>query len=380
MTELMSAKSLQNKSLSGLRVVVVSDAAPQRNGVGAYYHDLMQYLKTELDELTIISPVIDEQGKWHGGFMLPLPGDHTQKLCFPSFFKIKKQMQAIQPDVVLIATPGLYGVAGAYYGNKLGAKVLVGFHTWFEKLTELYWGRIQAAVNRAYFNFSNSLLFRWSNCVYANSDEMVDICKQLNAPCTRLVGTPVSYEFIHQPQSSLPDQCRRVLFAGRLAAEKNLQSIIAAAENHPDIEFSVSGDGPELGLVQDADNRLANFKYLGWLEREKLLSEMDQHDVVVLPSHVESFGTIALEAMARSRLTIVSSHCGIAQWPELKDGMVVIPADKTLSETLDEAVEWNKDQLHRSCQEGRERAVQLNDQSLSLWRDFLIETKESSND
>lgn len=368
------------KPLSELKVVIVSDAAPLRNGVGAYYHDLMQYLAPELKSLDIISPTIDQQGKWHGGFMLPLPGDRTQKLCFPNFWQIKKQLKALQPEVVLIATPGLYGLAGAYYGKKLGAHVLVGFHTWFEKLTELYWGKVQAAVNRAYFTLSNSLLFKWSDCVYANSDEMVELCNELKAPCTRLVGTPISYPFIYTEQSPLPSSCKRVLFAGRLAVEKNLQSIIDAAQQYPDIEFSISGDGPEQALVKDADQKLANFHYLGWLDRECLLKTMDQHDVVVLPSHVESFGTIALESMARSRLTVVSSHCGIAQWHELNDGLIVIPADQTLSDKLSELSAMNSELIQQHCQQGRSRAVRLNEQSLALWRTFLIQVLENKDD
>ncbi|MEX2365774.1 MAG: hypothetical protein WD601_04165, partial [Pseudohongiellaceae bacterium] len=72
-----------------LKIVVLSDAAPSRNGVGAYYQDLVEQLSSKVGQIKMVSPVIRD-GKWHGGLVLPLPGDKTQKLCLPNILKLKR--------------------------------------------------------------------------------------------------------------------------------------------------------------------------------------------------------------------------------------------------------------------------------------------------
>lgn len=39
-----------------LRVAVVSDAAAERNGVGTYYHDLVQHLRGRVDRAELFCP------------------------------------------------------------------------------------------------------------------------------------------------------------------------------------------------------------------------------------------------------------------------------------------------------------------------------------
>ncbi|WP_317930179.1 glycosyltransferase [Halioxenophilus sp. WMMB6] len=354
-----------------MRVMIVSDAAPERNGVGAYYQDLIQYLKPKVAELEIICPIIQANGRWQGGLNVPLPGDTTQKFLIPNFLKIKRQIKAFAPDIVIVPTPGLIGLAGAYQGRKQGAIVLLGFHTWFEKLADMYWGRIEGSLNRAYFWVSNKLLFRWSDVVVANSDEMVQIANDFGSKKSYRVGTPVAFDFINRPQPEPACRIEKVLFAGRLAAEKNLPAIVEAARAHPDLIFSISGDGPERQLIETAAKTLPNLNYLGWLNRSDLLAQLDQHDCLVLPSHVESFGTVALEAMSRGRLTVVSHNCGICQWPKLKNGLFVVEPESSLATTLATLRGMDEKLLQQRADTARAAACELNDWSMGMWYSLL---------
>lgn len=357
------------------KVSIVSDAAPQRNGVGAYYFDLGQYLEIALEDLVVIAPEI-RGDKWIGGIAVQMPGDPTQKFMIPNPFSIWRQMKKQRPNVVIIPTPGLYGVIGAICGRLLGAKVLIGFHTWFEKLTDLYWDKFQGNINLFYFKVSNGILFKLGHSVFANSEHMVDIANEQGAKKCELVGTPLSYDFADAPIVPGTGKLKRILFAGRLAAEKNLESIILAAENHPDLEFSFIGDGIQRGLIEEAAERLNNINYLGWRSRLEVMNEIDAHDALVLPSIVESFGTIALEAMARARFTIVSTECGITQWPELCAGMSIIPKESDLSDHLHNVKNLTEDEVGEKCQIGLEKAVELNHWSLGLWQKLLLQASK----
>ena len=185
-----------------LRVAIVSDAAPHRNGVGAYYEDLERHLADRVDAMITLSPTIKD-GKWSGGLALPLPGDSTQKCLIPNVFKVYKRLKAFKPNVVIIPTPGPYGFIGLILGKLLGATIITGFHTWYEKLSELYWNRWQSWINKTYLELSNKILFACSELVLVNSEFMVKTAENISNCTTRLVGTPVSYSFIHTPVLSL---------------------------------------------------------------------------------------------------------------------------------------------------------------------------------
>ncbi|HEY7774413.1 MAG TPA: glycosyltransferase [Marinagarivorans sp.] len=356
-----------------IRIAVVSDAAPHRNGVGAYYQDLHQHLKARGGDLLMLCPVI-ENGKWHGGLTFPLPGDATQKCFMPSPFGLWRKLRAYKPDVVIVPTPGLYGIFGAFLGKRLGVKVIVGFHTWYEKLTEMYWDSWQEKITRGYFGVSNKILFKYADHTVVNSEFMVTAAAEVGAHNIELVGTPVSFDFIHTPLAPSTGRLHKVIFAGRLAAEKNLDAIIAAAQQLPELQFSVAGDGPEKAKIQSAAKTLPNLNYFGWLNRAELLAAVDDHDALVLPSHVESFGTVALEAMAREKLVVVSEHCGIAHWRSLRTGLITIKTSQTLAHTLRQVMVLDESTRLEYARKARICAVELNEWSLDRWRELIDST------
>ena len=354
-----------------LRVAIVSDAAPHRNGVGAYYEDLKRHLADQVDAIMILSPTI-KNGKWSGGLAVPMPGDTTQKCLIPNIFKLYRQLKDFRPTVVILPTPALYGFAGLILGKLLDAVVLTGFHTWFEKLDEFYWNqRWRKWVNQTYLKIFNKMLFSGSELVLVNSEFMVKTAKEI-AKCTpKLVGTPVSYEFIHTPVSAPGVELKKVLFVGRLAPEKNLEAVIEAARALPDVHFDIAGDGPDRESIEKAAEELENLNYIGWVDRDKLLRLIDDHDILVLPSHVESFGTVALEAMARQRLALVSKNCGISEWPDLRDGLLVIDEGETLATALKRLSRESDSSRINMAEKARECAVYQNKWNLDRWKELL---------
>lgn len=360
----------RESDLADARVLIVSDAAPHRNGVGAYYQDLVQHLKPHVAAVKVISPSIIG-GQWQGGWMLPLPGDSTQKVCFPNARLLKKRIERFAPTVVVTPTPGPFGVMGARYARQHGAKLIAGFHTWYEKLCELYGSRLNGKLTRGYFQVSNRLLFYKCDEVLANSREMVDIAKTLGAKSAGLMGTPVSQPFLETPLAALPNKAGSFLFAGRLAAEKNLPALLAAAKSLPQIQFSIAGDGPLRKMVEVAARTHANVRYLGWLKRDQLIEQMDAHDGLILPSQVESFGTIALEAMARQRLVVVSAACGITDWSALREGLIVIPEPSDMVSTLHNLYQQDGFTLAAQARRARTAVVEHNQWNTQLWLDLI---------
>jgi glycosyltransferase involved in cell wall biosynthesis len=85
--------------------------------------------------------------------------------------------------------------------------------------------------------------------------------------------------------------------------DKNLETLVEIFRDRRDVDLVVAGDGPERGWLAAA---LPNARFTGHLPPEELAAEYASADLFVFPSETETFGNVALEAMA-SGLPVVTS-------------------------------------------------------------------------
>lgn len=358
------------QEVARLRVAIISDAAPDRNGVGTYYRDLTDHLKAAGVRVDLIAPRF-RRGAWYGGWTFPLPGDATQKVVLPPYSLVSRRVERFRPDTIVVPTPGPYGLLGMHLAKRKGAKLIVGFHTDFERIVDLYGTGLTTRINQAYLSLTNRLLFRNSDAVLANSEHMVAVARNAGAKNVGLMGTTIPKRFLDRPLARLNSNLERVLFAGRLAREKNLEAVTDAARAHPEIQFLVAGDGPQRQWLKEQVKALANLSYVGWVKRSKLLPLIDSADALVLPSKVESFGTIALEAMARGRIVVVSRACGIVNWSPLDQGLYQIQEGESLSDTLSRIAALDPEGRAKKSQMARQAACDQHEWSLRHWLGIL---------
>lgn len=351
------------------RVLICSDVEPYRNGVGAYYADLMDDLRDHVTQVEIFCP--RENHSWREGFNLPLPGDTTQKIPIPNLVKLAQRVERFQPDVVVAATQGGYGIVGACIGHRMGARVLAGYHTCFTQLVGLYWDRFRTETAHKAFSASNRYVFKYADTVLANSPEMVSLAQEYGAKQTQLIGTPVTPRYLTTPVRRLPKGIQKVLFVGRLAVEKHIDAVVAAALALPNLTFSVVGKGPERARLEKATAKVPNLNLVGWVDRAQMDAVMDAHDVLVLPSKVESFGTVALEAMARQRIVVVSEACGIRSWPCLRAGLTVMQPTEALADVLGQLAQLDAFEVFSRGAMARAAVRQHVQWNRKLWLDAL---------
>ena len=106
----------------------------------------------------------------------------------------------------------------------------------------------------------------------------------------------------------------RVLFVGRLAPQKGVSTLVAAAGLLQDesAEVVLVGDGPERPALEREAERLGvggRLHFVGFLAHDRLPAVMSHADLFVLPSLYEELGTVLLEAM-QVGLPIVASKIG----------------------------------------------------------------------
>jgi glycosyltransferase involved in cell wall biosynthesis len=356
---------------SSLRVAIFSDSMPERNGAGAYYHDLLSQLSTRVEAVEIFQPV--QKGRLLK-LALPLPGDATQKLITPNVFRIRNAFKQLQPHVVVAVTPGPFGLLGLYLARSSKSAFITGFHTHFEQLVKLYGDTLFMKISHEYLVFINKVLCKRSNSVMVNNGDLVKVVEQLGARQVKVMGTPLSDAFLgSRPVPPRPDFAD-ILFAGRLAPEKNLEPVIAAAKALPHLQFVFAGEGPLRKKLMEETEGWSNVRFTGWLGRDALKEEMDKANLLLLPSHHETFGTVALEMMARGRPAIVSENAGIHHWSLLKDSLFVLRNGQSLTELL---VRLGKEPplfWQEIAEKSHQAARQLHDETIEAWLTYLSET------
>ncbi len=92
---------------------------------------------------------------------------------------------------------------------------------------------------------------------------------------------------------------------GRISYQKNPSLYNKVAEMFPDVQFVWIGDGE---LKEELTS--SNIRVTGWLEKERVLSELNRADVFLLTSLWEGLPIALLEAMYYKKICIVSNVIG----------------------------------------------------------------------
>ena len=351
-----------------VRVAFFSDSLPERNGTGAYYHDLAGQLGDEVEALEIFQP---QTRNGNPLLSLPMPGDPMQRLVTPNIFRIGRGYKALKPDIVIAITPGPFGLLGLFHAWRSGAKFVTAFHTDFEQLARIYWNAISRTFVNGYLRTANRILCKKSETVLINNSNLQKDVEELGAKGVEVMGTPLQPAFLEKPLKPAPATIKRIVFAGRLAAEKNVDRIIEAAVNFPDIEFVIGGDGPLRRKLEASAESMRNVRCTGWLTREELIDLLDTSSFLLLPSKLETFGSVALEAMSRGRPALVSANAGIHDWPLLQDGLFALMPEDTLTKAIRKLLELPAEEWQRKADICRKAAEQLNRETVLQWANVL---------
>ena len=132
-----------------------------------------------------------------------------------------------------------------------------------------------------------------------------------------------------------PADSRYVLALGRVVEKKGFDLLIRAfariSPRHPDVVLAIGGDGPAAAFLQALVDELGiadRVRFLGRLSRREVAVAMARAEIFVMPSRLEPFGVVVLEAWRAGRPVVATNRGGP---PEFVDdgetGLLVDPFD-----------------------------------------------------
>jgi glycosyltransferase involved in cell wall biosynthesis len=151
----------------------------------------------------------------------------------------------------------------------------------------------------------------------------------LGAPV--IVGNPYDAAFFRTLPSIARD--RDIVYLGRLFEGKGVDTLLRAVAlvhpQRPGVNLTIIGRGPAEEELRDLCAKLGLSDYVvfkGSLFGDELITEMNRHTLCVVPSRArESFGIVALEAMACGCVVIGSDHGGVPE--AVGEGGPIFPTD-----------------------------------------------------
>ena len=352
-------------------MLLLSDAVPGRNGVGTYYDDLMEHLRPRVAEVRLVAPPPPDGPPGLPGRHFPMPGDPTQTLFLPSIRAVRAVAEEVRPHVIVAASPWILGWMGFPLARAFDAGFCIGYHTQFERIAELYWPRGLSRLARPVLGWWDHLFLRFADTVAVLNEGLEADARRGGCRSVEIMGTPSPKAFLRALPPPPPTAIRSLLFLGRLAPEKRVGQVLAAAEAHPDLRVRIVGDGPLRADVEAAVDRLPNLETVPWVEREQVMEHLDASDLVVLPSRFETFGSAAYEGMLRQRVVLASPGCGLLEWPRLREGVFVMEPEETVSAAVGRLRGLDAATLSRVAEAGHDAARELSLAAVDGWVELL---------
>jgi glycosyltransferase involved in cell wall biosynthesis len=193
---------------------------------------------------------------------------------------------------------------------------------------------------------SLGFVFRKSARVVANSEQTADWLQQEYGVPENKIGqcrihlTAPFLEMAARGKTDVQPNGQRVLFLGALNRKKApdifLRAAILIVAQLPKVKFVVVGpvtseDFTFRATLQEIASHpllAGRIEWLGRLEPDAVIDQINEATVVVCPSRIETFSRTTIEALAQGRPVVVSETTGAAHWVKSTGcGAIVPPND-----------------------------------------------------
>ncbi|HEY4066067.1 MAG TPA: glycosyltransferase family 1 protein [Burkholderiaceae bacterium] len=314
-------------SSRSLRVACVTETyPPEVNGVAITLARIVAGLHQRHHDVQLIRPRRDALDV-AGGTMrfnevlmrgMPIPNYPDLKMGMPAKPALIRLWTLQRPDVVHIATEGPLGWSALQAAIKLRLPVTSDFRTNFHAYSKHYGaGWLRRPIVAYLRKFHNRTHFTMVPTEALKRELAAEGFQRLSV-VARGVDTsrfsPARRDAALRESWGVQADDLVMLYVGRLAAEKNLQTLVTAYAAVRAIDarakLVVVGDGP---MRKTLEERCPGAVFAGQRRDDDLLVHYASADLFVFPSLTETFGNSTIEAMASGLPVVAFDHAAASQ-------------------------------------------------------------------
>jgi phosphatidylinositol alpha 1,6-mannosyltransferase len=238
---------------------------------------------------------------------------------------IRQELERFRPDVIHITGPSELGMFGAYFAWEIGVPLAASWHTnlheyaarrmgWLTgSMAESRGAAIEGGVETGAL-WVASQFYKLARVLFAPNDELCRMLERTTGRPCFLMQRGVDTEWFSPMHRTREAGDRTVVlgYVGRLSVEKNV-TLLARVERELDamgvggVRFLIVGHGSEEAALR---RDLKEAEFAGVLRGPELARAYANMDVLVFPSHTDTFGNVVLEALASGVPAVVTPDGG----------------------------------------------------------------------
>src|SRR5580704_18838802 len=244
-------------------------------------------------------------------------------LLWRHYRRVLDAVRSFKADVVHITGPSDIGQLGAYVAHRLNLPLVASWHTNLHDFAawrvENLLGFLPRAGSRHVADWirRGSLwavlqFYRMPSVLLAPNLELVEFLHRETGKPTFLMRRGVDTTLFSPTKRDADAATFRFGYVGRLSSEKNLRllpaierALIAAGQTR--FQFLIVGAGSERRWLEQ---QMTHAEFTGVLRGESLARAYANIDLLVFPSHTDTFGNVVQEALASGTPALVTRGGG----------------------------------------------------------------------
>ncbi len=381
----------------GLRIAFFSDSArPLVNGVATSIAMLTEELREAGHSVALFAPRFP-------GYRDPDPNTYRfpsfetvwsrgYPAALPPYWPMLRHFRRREFDLVHIHTPFFVGFTGLRWAESHGLPTVATYHTLYDR-----YAHYVPILPRRYVRFR---LAKHTNFFYNAVDRVVTPTEaslkwlrrhSIRRPVTVIpTGIPRPLAITKGEARTLLNVsplAKALLYVGRLAREKNVETVILAAERvfaaDPTARLLLVGDGPHRGALTEMVRGRGmgdRVRFVGAVERHEVDAYYAAADVFLFASITETQGLVLQEAMSYGLPAVAATGGGASEAIlHVEDGFVTRNDPGDLARHVLMLLE--DPGLHMAMAERAQRAVApfsmqtMAERMIEVYREALQETQ-----
>ncbi len=261
---------------------------------------------------------------------IALPGYAGVKLAVPTpdFFR---SLSSLSPDLVHALAPASLGLGALLWASFNNVPRIASYNTRIPDYWKYYHVGFLEEISWFFYTFVHNR----AQLNLAPSESVKQQMIKHRIRNVELLGRGIDTEHFNPNKRSLEWRRRLtnglsdkpiILYVGRMAREKNLESLWSIINSSPQLQFVFVGEGPRLGHLKKLFNS-SNVIFTGPLYGEDLAAAYASSDIFVFPSLTEGMPNVVGEAMASGLPVIGYETFGVEELIYKSQAGILAPAN-----------------------------------------------------